>query len=58
MEKPKPNTFLAWLRRWLLSDADRDTRYLCAATDITDLERRLRVLERCTPGTHFATFNH
>lgn len=33
-------------------------RYLAEATDLADLERRMRVLERTTGGPAFVTFNH
>jgi hypothetical protein len=32
--------------------------YLAEATDLPDLERRLRVLERVSVGPAFVTFNH
>ena len=35
-----------------------DERYLAAATDLADLERRMRVLERANRGPFFVTFNH
>jgi len=43
--------------RWWGSDAEAD-RYLAAATDHADLERRIRVLERARRGPAFVTFNH
>ena len=33
-------------------------RYLAGATDLPDLERRMRVLERASGGPAFVTFNH
>jgi len=32
--------------------------YLAAATDLADLERRMRVLERASGGPVLVTFNH
>ena len=45
------------LWRWWRSE-EADERYLAAATDHADLERRMRVLERARPGPIFVTFNH
>lgn len=45
------------LRCWLRSESAEE-RYLAAATDIADLERRARVLERLSGGPAFVTFNH
>lgn len=45
------------LRRWL-RPRTAEERYLAAATDAADLERRLRVLERSSGGPPFVTFNH
>jgi len=45
------------LRRWLRARS-ADERYLAAATDLADLERRMRVLERADRGPFFVTFNH
>ena len=45
------------LRRWLRAQ-EPDERYLAAATDLADLERRMRVLERANRGPIFVTFNH
>ena len=49
--------FLAWLGRLWLGVPSRDERYLGAAVDLADLERRMRVLER-TREPIFVTFNH
>jgi hypothetical protein len=57
MEPRDPRTFAERLRRWLWP-LDRDERYLAAATDPADLERRLRVIERGNGGPQFVTFNH
>ena len=35
-----------------------DERYLADATDVADLERRMRILERTSDGPIFQTFNH
>jgi hypothetical protein len=35
-----------------------EEQYLGAATDLADLERRIRVLERSRGGPAFVTFNH
>jgi hypothetical protein len=43
-------------RLWRLPSAEE--RYLAAGTDLADLERRVRVLERGSGGPVFATFNH
>jgi hypothetical protein len=45
-----------FLRWWRLQDATE--RYLGAATDHADLERRIRELERTSSGPAFVTFNH
>jgi hypothetical protein len=45
-----------FLRWWRLQDATE--RYLGAATDHADLERRNRDLERMDAGPAFMTFNH
>jgi len=42
---------------WLQGD-DPDEQYLAAATDVADLERRIRQLERASGGPVFPTFNH
>ena len=44
-------------RRWW-RPRDIDERYLAAATDLADLERRIRVLERDLGRPVFVTFNH
>lgn len=35
-----------------------EERYLAKATDLADLERRMRVLERASAGPIFVTYNH
>ena len=39
-------------------NSDPDQRYLAAATDHADLERRQHELERADTGPAFVTFNH
>jgi len=43
--------------RWWRSQ-DPEQQYLAAATDLADLERRMRVLERGSGAQIFVTFNH
>ena len=58
MDQPiKPYGIVQLLWRWFRPD-DLEHRYLCAATDLADLERRMRVLERASAGPPFVTFNH
>ena len=46
-------------RLWrLLRPESAGERYLAAATDHADLERRIRDLERTSRGPAFVTFNH
>ena len=53
----KPNSLVRRIGRWWqLQDAEE--RYLAAATDLADLERRVRRLERASGGPVFVTFNH
>lgn len=54
---PKPNGIVHRLRRWWRS-GDANEQYLAAATDLADLERRMRALERASGGPAFVTFNH
>lgn len=49
--------YLASLRRWWRLEGPVE-QYLAAATDLADLERRIRVLERASDGPVFVTFNH
>jgi hypothetical protein len=53
----EPNSLLERLLRWL-RPVDRDEQFLAAATDVADLERRLRIVERRAGGQQFVTFNH
>ena len=50
-------SLLRRLRAWL-NPITRDERYLGAAADHADLERRIRVLERADRGPAIVTFNH
>jgi hypothetical protein len=45
------------LLRWLREESAHE-RYLAAATDHADLERRQRALEHQSMGPAFVTFNH
>ena len=56
-ENSEVNRFIALLLRWL-RPVELEAEYLGAATDIADLERRLRVLETHAFGPRFVTFNH
>jgi hypothetical protein len=53
----EPNSLLERLLRWL-RPVDRDEQFLAGATDVADLERRLRIVERRAGGRQFVTFNH
>jgi hypothetical protein len=53
----EPNSLLERLLRWL-RPVDRDEQFLAGATDVADLERRLRIVERRAGGQQFVTFNH
>ena len=57
MDYREPNSLLERLRRWL-RPVDPDEQFLAAATDVADLERRLRIVERRAGGRQFVTFNH
>jgi hypothetical protein len=48
---------VARLRRWWRPRSVEE-RYLAAATDHADLERRAQLLERACGGPAFVTFNH
>jgi hypothetical protein len=48
----KPKSIAQQLSRWWRSRG-REERYLAAATDLADLERRMRVLERARGGVVF-----
>ena len=47
----------AALRRWWQTQ-DTEEQYLASATDLAELERRIRVLERASGGPVLVTFNH
>lgn len=51
------NGVLQQFARWWRSQSIEE-RYLAGATDLADLERRMRVLERGSNGPVFVTFNH
>ena len=51
------NGVLQQFARWWRSKSIEE-RYLAGATDLADLERRMRVLERGSNGPVFVTFNH
>ena len=54
---PESRSILQRLRRlWRMPSAEE--RYLAAATDTADLDRRARVLDRGSGGPVFTTFNH
>ena len=48
---------VAQLRAWW-TGKDADAEYLAAATDLAELERRMRLLDRGSGGPVFETFNH
>jgi hypothetical protein len=51
------NRMIQRFRRWLRRRCTND-QYLADATDLADLERRMRLLERSSVGPMFQTFNH
>ncbi len=53
----EPRRLIQRLRRWWRPESAEE-QYLAAATDLADLERRARVLERTSRGPAFVTFNH
>jgi hypothetical protein len=55
--RARSSRVLGALRRWWRSGGAEE-RYLAAATDAADLERRMRALERSSGGPAFLTFNH
>ena len=52
-----PGGIVAQLRGWWMGK-DPDQEYLAASTDLADLERRMRLLDRGIGGPVFETFNH
>jgi Protein of unknown function (DUF3563) len=52
-----PRSFAQRFRHWWKS-RDGGEQYLAAATDLADLEHRMRVLERSGGGPAIVTFNH
>ena len=53
----QPGGIFAQLRGWW-TGKNADEEYLAAATDLADLERRMRLLDRGNGGPVFETFNH
>ena len=53
----EPGGIVAQLRGWWIG-RNPDEEYLAAATDLGDLERRMRLLDRGSGGPVFQTFNH
>lgn len=53
----EPSGIVQRLRSWW-RPRNTEERYLADATDLADLERRMRVLERGRGGPAFVTFNH
>jgi len=56
-EAPDRATFLRRLRRWM-NRATSEERYLAAASDHADLERRMRAVERAGRGPALVTSDH
>ena len=52
-----PVGIVAQLRGWW-SGKDPDQEYLAESTDLADLERRMRLIDRGNGGPVFETFNH
>jgi hypothetical protein len=52
-----PVGIVAQLRGWW-TGKNPDQEYLAASTDLADLERRMRLLDRGSGGPVFETFNH
>lgn len=52
-----PVGIVAQLRGWW-SGKDPNQEYLAASTDLADLERRMRLVDRGSGGPVFETFNH
>ena len=55
--KAEPNRAVQRLRHWSRFE-DPAEQYLADATDLADLERRMRALERASGGPAIVTFNH
>ena len=61
-----PGSLLVFIIWWLsktrpgriIWPVNENERYLTEATDLPDLERRMRALERTSGGPAFVTFNH
>ena len=54
---PQPNSIVERFLGWCQGH-DADEQYLTDATDLADLERRMRVLDRADCAPLFVTFNH
>lgn len=52
-----PVGIVAQIRGWW-TGKDSDQEYLAESTDLADLERRMRLLDRGSGGPVFETFNH
>ena len=44
--------------QWWWRPSEANLQYVLSATDLADLERRLRVIEHTSGGPVFMTFNH
>ena len=55
--EPASVGIVAQLRGWWVGK-DPDQEYLAASTDLADLERRMRLIDRGNGGPVFETFNH
>ena len=53
----QPSSIVEQLLGWW-KGKDPDEEYLAAATDLADLERRMRLVDRGSGGPVFQTFNH
>ena len=56
-QESAPVGIVEQLRAWW-TGKEPDEEYLAAATDLADLERRMRLLDRGSGGPVFVTFNH
>ena len=57
LDRVESKAFLQRLRRWMRRAAPEE-RYLAAANDHADLERRMRAIERSNHEPALITFNH
>lgn len=58
LEVRLPAKGMVALRDTLIDLSEADLQYVLSATDLADLERRLRVIEHASGGPVFMTFNH